>query len=744
MRPLNRLLKMAVLAGVETAVRLHIRRGDDLDATDDKGQTPLMLAASKGRAGVCKLLVDAGVNIGFTDSSGRDALALAREAGAKAAEAIIAEALALNASADHETIAEVSPTKKSPGASDFDEFVASAGSQADDFDLSGWEEDEVHEAPDGDDTLAPQAATLHKILSDHIPIDSSEDWNDIDADLPMLWRPVRPTTDAVDTREAIRRLFLDAIREGSMPEQRIAPLCNSADGAFDSDVMAAFSAVLNELGVEVDERVGVDSIPYGSEETSEEERMVSEAMALFDDISSGRDDGLRLYLRDLPGDRLLTGEEEAFLASEMIEGTALALDGLAAWPEGVAEIIAAAGRVRSGDSELEEVSSGRPGEIPAEDMELESRTEPAMDPEPAAEDMQAVVVPVDALSVPMREFLAKADLVAELSHHAGDGSQGERLLRDAIAALSLSRFFLAELAEMPAMSLTGMAARDRLLEGIGRAEKARLRMTLANLKLVFHVAKRYQGQGLEFLDLIQEGNIGLMKAVERFDWRLGFKFSTYGIWWIRQQISRAVADKGRTIRIPVHVYQTLGKLSRESESIEQETGQVPTTAALASRLCIPQPRIEALLLLLDQSVSLGELEADGQDIADEWTDFSTPDPFIAMAFESLAITLDSMLTEIDQRDAEVLVLRFGLYGADEHTLEELGQRFGLTRERIRQIEVKALDRLRHPNRSRILAPFLEMNFGSARRIVNGHFPKSKERCDVSGETYQISSVKIKE
>ncbi len=735
-KPLNRLLKMAVMAGVETAVRLHIQRGDDLDARDAMGFTPLMLAAAKGHAAVCKLLIDAGVDLKVTDPSGRSALALAREAGAKAAEIIIGEACAKRIArmfieADQASI---------EGAFDADGLgsaLQSSDDSADGFDLSGWKEDEERDVPVGDDTLTPLAASLQVAFSHHIPIDTAEDWADIEVNLPELRRSTRVTDDA-DAREATRRLLVDAIREGSVPEERVLSLCQGRGDEPDSEAEAMLSLILGELGAETDERIEQADLLTFPEESHAEERIVSDAMAFLDDVASGWNDPLRLYIRDMHRERLLTGEAEAYLGREMEEGLAQALDSLAAWPEGIAEIMAAASRVRSGESSVDEVSTGRLGEHPPEDAEPQTHD----GPNPTSEEMEEASDEVDGLSLAARDFVAKADALSRLWRHAGTGGQDQNILRDAIAGLGLSRAFLTKIAESQTALSDDAPARRRIAEALARSERARQRMLVANLRLVFFIAKRHQRRGLDFLDLIQEGTIGLMKAVERYDWRLGFKFSTYATWWIRQQISRAVADQGRTIRTPVHIHEAAWRLLRDIEAFEKETGRRPSAALLASRLSMPQGKVVALLRIPEEPVAFQEMELDGEMREDSLEDPLNPDPFAFVAFVSLRRTLDAMLANLESNEAEVLALRFGLDGADEHTLEEVGQIFHLTRERIRQIEAKALGKLQRPNRAEILRPFLDMDFGSVGR-VDRQPAASSARTDISSETPRSSVPEVR-
>jgi len=232
-------------------------------------------------------------------------------------------------------------------------------------------------------------------------------------------------------------------------------------------------------------------------------------------------------------------------------------------------------------------------------------------------------------------------------------------------------------------------------------------MAVSNLRLVLSMAKRYQGKGLPLDDLVQEGNIGLLRAVDRFDWRRGFRFSTYATWWIRQQITRALADKGRTIRIPVHVHDTALRMVRETEKMEREIGRMPTAMALAKRLSMPPKKVAALLARLEEPIPLDESGADGTTPADWLVDESAKDPAVAAETKELTAALGEALAQLEPKATEVMTLRFGLDDGEPRTLEETGEVFGLTRERIRQIESKSLKKLRHPIRSGQLRDFLD-------------------------------------
>lgn len=249
----------------------------------------------------------------------------------------------------------------------------------------------------------------------------------------------------------------------------------------------------------------------------------------------------------------------------------------------------------------------------------------------------------------------------------------------------------------------------RMSIGEAKARRAKKEMVEANLRLVISIAKKYTNRGLQFLDLIQEGNIGLMKAVDKFEYRRGYKFSTYATWWIRQAITRSIADQARTIRIPVHMIETINKLNRISRQILQETGQEPSPEELAVRMELPEDKIRKVLKIAKEPISMETPIGDDEDshLGDFIEDINVESPVDAATVEGLKESTLEVLAGLTPREAKVLRMRFGIDMNTDHTLEEVGKQFDVTRERIRQIEAKALRKLRHPSRSEKLRSFLE-------------------------------------
>ncbi len=312
---------------------------------------------------------------------------------------------------------------------------------------------------------------------------------------------------------------------------------------------------------------------------------------------------------------------------------------------------------------------------------------------------------IDVLRMPDLEEIDDSEII--LDDEEEDLSKIDLSVPDGVSIEDPVRMYLKEIGKVPLLSADEEIDLAKRMEVGDRDAKKRL--AEANLRLVVSIAKRYVGRGMQFLDLIQEGNLGLIKAVDKFDYRKGYKFSTYATWWIRQAITRAIADQARTIRIPVHMVETINKLIRVQRQMLQELGREPYPEEIAKEMGLPVERVREIQKISQEPVSLETPIGEEEDshLGDFIQDDQVPVPADAAAFALLKEQLLEVLDTLTERERKVLRLRFGLDDGRQRTLEEVGKEFNVTRERIRQIEAKALRKLRHPSRSRKLRDFLD-------------------------------------
>jgi len=322
---------------------------------------------------------------------------------------------------------------------------------------------------------------------------------------------------------------------------------------------------------------------------------------------------------------------------------------------------------------------------------------------------------VEQAHMPRKDFITsfpenEADL-NWLQKHIDEGAKYSAVLEQHKDEILRAQQKLAQLEEESGISIADIKDINRKMSiGEAKARRAKKEMVEANLRLVISIAKKYTNRGLQFLDLIQEGNIGLMKAVDKFEYRRGYKFSTYATWWIRQAITRSIADQARTIRIPVHMIETINKLNRISRQMLQEMGREPTPEELAERMEMPEDKVRKVLKIAKEPISMETPIGDDEDshLGDFIEDSNVMSPIESATSEGLREATQDVLEGLTAREAKVLRMRFGIDMNTDHTLEEVGKQFDVTRERIRQIEAKALRKLRHPSRSDQLRSFLEL------------------------------------
>ena len=714
---------MAVWAGAEAAVSLHIARGDDPDGRDDTGLTPLMIAAARNKSVVCRLLVEAGADLSALDPAGQTALEIAIANGADEAAATIKLALAKQLKSASAPDVEQSPSDRAsidqpaseiaeqPPAHEARHIRQRETGQTElaliDFeddgeplDLSGWETEDESAPPVDDRPAVVAHMATHEAIARRPALDDSADWVDIEADLPVRAASFPSAVDS-ESQGGIRALLLRASREGSVPEQAVEEACRDAIGSRDPDAESLVGMVLNDMGAETDERFEFRS-PFDNFETwvdpSEsdiEAQTVNEGLHFLDNLRSPHNDPFRLYMREAQRTALLSAQEEVELSQAMDRAVDVAMDALSCWRAGIDSIVDAIQNARRGAR-----SAGSIASIARDAMEAAGLS--AVDvgfieeSNPVEASLDISIGDADEVDEttqlgPEVEALGVYALAQELASILNAGIPGrEEAIRATLVALAPRRSFLIEVSDNAA---DGTAECSRYTAAIRDLLVSRDRMVRANLRLVISMARKYLYSGIPVDDLVQDGNIGLMISVDKFDWRRGFRFSTMATWWIRQQITRSIADSSLNIRLPVHVFEIAQRFPPELEALEKELGCPPTIRQLADRVGHETGKIERLLRACSDPLPIELLDEEPNLDID-----SEIEPFEKVSFTDLRRTLDAVLGELDVKQEKIVRLRYGIGSCETQTLEEVGVLFNVTRERIRQIESKALKKLKAPSR----------------------------------------------
>ena len=728
---INPLLRIAVLHGSESAVQLHILRGHDLNAQDERGRTLLMLAASKGHINICKKLLDSGTDPLIQDIEGKNVFEIVKEYDYPTLTNYLAEWLPTQ-------LINSSDQQKVELTNNIEENFLN-------IDLSIWEEDIDSPPPPQDKGCLSILSELQKLISKHTPIDNDNDWLDVDFDLPDAPKRYRGTVvfndnlrssiysilsfiknngfisfESVlnicaeyDLLDALEDNYTDQIRYHGKPNRKNKPnlitfeqLTNMAIGnngsEEDSEILRHLLYILSDIGFVVEDNQYIDvSSNSIAPSFDEDDPSIEETIVFLSQQLRQSDNSLNAYLKEMGNENLLSKQDEVFLGESMAEAFVEINQAIIQSPFAINELFLMVCAIENKElpisalitkeaiSNFEKTNNESTDKV--EIVIFDDETESVNEEEPN----QELPLQLNEQISNLRKNLKGTSLKSKASS------------LETLNTLSLSQSFIDMLLRKMSLNNADKDPQKRIESALSIISKIRSRMIKANLKLVYAIAIKYVWSELPLSDLIQEGNIGLIKAVEKFDYSLGYKFSTYATWWIKQSISRAIADQVRLIRVPVHMVDTINKVDRIRNELELKSGKIAKTAEIAIKSEMSEEAVKKAIKATVEVLSFDQYYDQIGDNLIETLVESSLNPEEILIQESTRKALDNVLETLKPKEASIIRLRFGLNAkSQELTLEEIGNQLGVTRERIRQMETKALNQLRLPSRTEKLKEFM--------------------------------------